>query len=111
MTRHSATVDTVRAAIRRDGTEVAKSFAAGAAYMAAIAAVGGLATVCAANFVTSSVPQLIEHVSPSKFPRYAAHDLRRAERWSPDRWDTEISDEHGNENNAAKLASYVATAE
>lgn len=109
MTRQSTlTSDTVKAAIHRDGPEVAKSFAAGALYMAAIVAVGGVATAGAVGFTKTAIPQIIEEVSPSKFPRYAAHDMNRADRWNPDRWDTEISDEHGNENNASKVASYEA---
>lgn len=97
---------TLKAAINREAPEIARSFAAGAVYMVAIVAVGGVATAGALNFSKTALPQLIEVVAPSKFPRYAAHDMHRAERWNPDRWDTEISDEHGNENNAAKLASY-----
>lgn len=95
-----------KAAIHREAPEVARSFAAGAVYMAAVVAVGGIATAGAVGFTKTAIPHLIEEVSPSKFPRYAAHDLNRADRWNPDRWDTEISDEHGNENNASKIASY-----
>lgn len=103
------TPDVVKAAIHRDGPEVAKSFAAGAVYMAAIVAVGGIATAGAVGFTKTAMPQIIEEVAPSKFPRYVAHDLNRADRWNPDRWDTEIADEHGNDNNASKLASYEAS--
>lgn len=102
--------DAVNAAIHRDGPEVAKSFAAGAVYMAAIIAVGGIATAGAVGFTKTAMPQIMEQVAPLKFPRYVANDLNRAERWNPDRWDTEIADEHGNENNASKLASYEAGA-
>lgn len=106
MTRKS---QTVKAALNREASEMARSFAAGAAYMAAILVVGGAATAGAVNFSKTAIPQLLEEVSPTKFPRYAAHDMNRAERWNPDRWDTEISDEHGNENNASKMASYEAS--
>lgn len=102
---------TIKAAINREASEMTRSFAAGAVYMAAIVAVGGVAAAGAVNFTKTALPQLIEEMSPSKFPRYAAHDMHRAERWNPDRWDTEISDEHGNENNAAKLASYDKAAQ
>lgn len=101
LTSHS-----VKAAIHREGPEVARSFAAGAAYMAAIVAIGGVTAAGAVNFSKTALPQIVEEIAPSKFPRYAAHDLNRADRWNPDRWDTEISDEHGNDNNAAKLASF-----
>lgn len=100
----------LKAAIDRDGPEVARSFAAGAVYMMAIVAVGGVATAGAINFAKTALPKVIEEVSPTKFPRYAAHDMNRADRWNPDRWDTEISDEHGNDNNAAKVASYDSAA-
>lgn len=106
----SLTSHSVKAVIHREGPEVARSFAAGAAYMVAIVAVGGIAAAGAVNFSKTALPQIVEEIAPSKFPRYAAHDLNRADRWNPDRWDTEISDEHGNDNNAAKLASFEGSA-
>lgn len=96
--------EALKVAIHREGPEVARSFVAGALYMAAIVAVGGFATASAVTFTKTTIPQFVEEISPVKFPRYAAHDMTRAERWNPDRWDTEISDEHGNDNNAAKVA-------
>lgn len=100
----SETIETVKAAIHREGPEVVRSFAAGAAYMAAIIAVGGIAAAGTVTLTRTTIPQLVEQISPSKFPRYAANDLNRADRWNPDRWDTEIADEHGNDRNAAKVA-------
>lgn len=87
--------------IPRDAAEVARSFMAGALYMAAIGVLGGVAVQGAKGLSETALPQLVESIAPTKFPKYSAHDLNRAERWNPERWNTDTVIEPG----VDKLAS------
>lgn len=96
----------VKHAIARDGREITRSFLAGAAYMAVVMVVGGITAKAAANMAQTTLPGIVSEIAPAKFPKYSAHEMGRADRWNPGRWDTDTVVQPG----VAQMASWDVNA-
>jgi hypothetical protein len=80
------TTTSIRTVLASDGREMGRSFVAGGIYMLFMLAIAGTSIWLAGRLYRNTLPQLIQTVLPSKFPRYVAGDLDRAERWNPANW-------------------------